>query len=72
MTLLDHDVGDARPVILLQTDASLPDGYQLWPRDLTQPKNRQTKCLLDFLIGSYVQARFVATSFNQGFDSLLP
>lgn len=27
VTFLNHDVGDARPVVLLQTDTSLPDGY---------------------------------------------
>lgn len=31
VTFLDHNVGNARPVILLQTDAGLPDGYQLGP-----------------------------------------
>lgn len=27
VTFLNHDVGDARPVVLLQTDTGLPDGY---------------------------------------------
>lgn len=34
VTLLNHNVGDARPVVLLQTDAGLPDGYELWPSHL--------------------------------------
>ena len=39
VSFLDHDVGNARPVILLQTDAGLTDGYQLWPRHLTTHNN---------------------------------
>lgn len=31
VTFLDYNVGNARPVILLQTDTCLPDGYKLRP-----------------------------------------
>lgn len=34
MAFLDHDVGDPRPVVLLQADAGLPDGNQLRPGHL--------------------------------------
>lgn len=34
VAFLDHDVGDPRPVVLLQADAGLPDGDQLRPRHL--------------------------------------
>lgn len=34
VTFLNYNVGNARPVILLQTDTRLPDGYQLRPRHL--------------------------------------
>lgn len=34
MALLHHDVGDARPVVLFQTDARLPYGDQLRPGHL--------------------------------------
>lgn len=34
VTLLNHNVGDARPVVLLQADAGLPDGDELWPSNL--------------------------------------
>lgn len=46
MTLLDHNVGDARPVVLLQTDAGLPDGYQLRPGHLKPEKKHTLECYM--------------------------
>lgn len=43
VAFLDHDVGDPRPVVLLQADAGLPDGDQLRPRHL---KHNDTHLML--------------------------
>ena len=38
VTFLDHDVRDSGPVVLLQTDAGLPDGDELGPGYLEHPQ----------------------------------
>lgn len=34
VAFLHHYVGDTGPVVLLQADAGLPDGNELWPSNL--------------------------------------
>lgn len=69
VTFLNDYVGDARPVIFLQTDTGLPDGYQLRPRDLIQQKGH-THTHLRCLVSSFY-SQFPPLIMNHSHHSCL-